>query len=162
MMTLEELEKRIRTLEDIEEIKKLHTHYVNCLLTVQFDDLVECFAEDGVLDIHAGKVKGKQEMLKLFRETLSAHHIGQEGEFLVHPIISVDGDRATGSWLLYNQFAQPRKLEYRPGLLALEDAPDWLQGFYEAKYVRENGVWKISYLKWRCRLISPIPPSEQS
>ena len=159
-MTLEELEKRIRTLEDIEEIKKLQVRYVNCLLKAQFDDIVDCFAEDSVLDLHAGLCNGKQEMLKLFKETLSAHHIGQEGEFVVHPIISVDGDKAKGSWLLYNQYAQPRKFEYRPGLLALENAPDWLQGFYETEYIRENGEWKISRLKWRCRLISPMQPSE--
>lgn len=157
-MTLEELEKRIVVLEDIEEIKKLHVHYVNCLLKAQFDDIVECFAEDSVLDLHAGTVRGKKEMLKLFKEKLSLHHIGQEGEFAVHPIISVDGDKAKGSWLLYIQYAQPRKLAQRPGLLNREDAPDWIQGFYESEYVRERGKWRISRLKWRQRLISPMQP----
>ena len=155
-MTLEELEKRVKVLEDIEEIKQLHVHYVNCLLQVQFEDITECFTEDGILDLHAGTVKGRKAMLALFKDTLSLHHIGQEGEFAVHPIISVDGDKATGSWLFYNQYAQPRKFKHKKGLLERENAPDWIQGFYEAEYARVNGKWKISRLKWRCRLISPM------
>ena len=161
-MTMEQLEKRIKVLEDIEEIQKLHVHYVNCLLLAKFDDIVECFTEDGILDLHAGRVQGKKEMLKLFNDKLSAHHIGQEGAFAVHPIISVDGDKAKGSWLFYNQYAQPRKFEYKPGLIEREYAPDWIQGFYEAEYVRENGKWKISRLKWRYRLMSPLGPAEKA
>ena len=34
-MSLEEIEKRLKVLEDIEEIKQLHVHYVNCLTTVE-------------------------------------------------------------------------------------------------------------------------------
>jgi hypothetical protein len=157
-MNLEQLEKRAKILEDIEEIKKLQIHYINSLIKVQFDELADCFAEGGILDIHAGTVKGRKEILKLFKDKVSLQHIGQEGEFCVHPIITVDGDRAKGSWLLYIQFAQPRKLEQRPGLLARENAPDWQQGYYEAEYIRENGAWKIARLKWRCRLISPMEP----
>ena len=153
---MEELETRIRALEDIEQIKQLQVHYVNSLLLTHFEDMADCFASDGILDIHAGKVQGKEEMMKLFQEKLAVHHIGKEGEFVVHPIITVDEDTAKGSWLLYMQFAQPRKLEHRPGLLEREDAPDWIQGFYEADYIRENGEWKFKYLKWRNRLTSPM------
>lgn len=98
-------------------------------------------------------------MLKLFKDTLSLSHIGQEGEICVHPIVEVSGDKAKGSWLHYIQFAQPRKMQHKPGLLEREYAPDWLQGFYEAEYVREKGEWKISRLRWRCRLMSPLEDS---
>ena len=40
-MSLEEIEKRLKVLEDIEEIKQLHVHYVNCLTTVEWDQAVE-------------------------------------------------------------------------------------------------------------------------
>jgi hypothetical protein len=162
-MNLEQLEKRIKILEDIEEIKKIQYRYINSLVKVQFSDIAECFAKEGVLDIHAGTAKGRKEILKLFTEKIALQHLGQEGEFCVHPLITVDGDKAKGSWLLYLQYAQPRKLKQGPGLLAVEKAPDWLQGFYEAEYVRENGEWKIARLKWRCRLMSPMQPdSDQS
>jgi hypothetical protein len=44
-MTLEELEKRVKVLEDIEAIKQLHVNYVYLLCNLQWDDMVECFAE---------------------------------------------------------------------------------------------------------------------
>jgi hypothetical protein len=40
--------------------------------------------------------------------------------------------------------------------LPTDDAPDWTQGFYEIEYIKENGQWKISSLKWAVRLISPM------
>lgn len=155
-MNLEELEKRVRVLEDIEEIKKLQIRYLNCLILTKWDDLIDCFADDGVIDIHSGIGRGKAEISKIFKERVAVYHIGQEGNLVVHPIISVDGDEAKGSWLLYLQFAQPRKLKPRLAICCADDAPDWQQGFYEAEYVREKGKWKISRLKWRCRLLSPM------
>jgi hypothetical protein len=42
------------------------------------------------------------------------------------------------------------------GELSTDDAPDWLHGYYDMEYVREDGKWKISYLKFRTRLWSPV------
>jgi ketosteroid isomerase-like protein len=154
-MTLEELEKRIQVLEDIEEIKKLQIQYVNSLTQAKWDDVISCFSDDAVVDIHAGYCKGKAEFSKLFKEIVGLTHIGQEGNFVVHPTISVSGDTAKGSWLLYLQFSQPRTLNPRPTILASDQAPDWMQGYYEMEYERVDGKWKISLLKWRCRLITP-------
>jgi hypothetical protein len=156
-MTLEELNKRLSTLEDIEEIKQLQAHYVNCVITTKWDDLVDCFSENGVFNAHAGVARGKKAIKKLFVEEISKNHIGKEGLFAVHPIITVDGDKAKGSWLLYIQYALPRKLETKLTQLPTNDAPDWLQGYYDMKYIKEDGKWKISYLKFRGRLLSPIP-----
>jgi hypothetical protein len=154
-MTLEEIEKRLRVLEDIEEIRQLQSRYVNCLTTIQWDDLVDCFAENGVVDLPTGIARGKKEIEKYFKEKIAITHIGMEGNFVVHPVISVDGDRATASWLLFTYFSMPHKIQIAPALTADEDAPDWMSGFYDMEYVRENGVWKISLLKWRSRLRSP-------
>ena len=160
-MSLEELEKRIQILEDIEQIKELQIRYVNCLITTKWDEIIDCFAINGVLDLNSGKAVGKKAIENHFRKTVALNHIGQEGEFLVHPIVSVDGDKAKGSWLLYIQNAQPRKLKSKPVMLTSDDAPDWMQGYYEAEYIRENGKWKISLLKWRLRLISPLTLLEE-
>jgi hypothetical protein len=155
-MTLEDLEKRIKILEDIEEIKILQANYINYLTTTSWDDLLDCFSDDAVLDINS-KTSGKQELTKLFKEIISKNHIGLEGNFIVQPIISVDGNKAKGKWLLYIQFAQPRKLEGRIDEISSsnDEAPDWMQGYYDMEYTRVNGSWKISYLKWKCRLWSP-------
>jgi hypothetical protein len=155
VMTLEELEKRVKILEDTEEIKTLQIHYVNCLTQAKFDDVIDCFSDDAVVDLHAGLCRGKAEFSRLFKETISLTHIGKEGNFVVHPMITVDGDTAKGSWLLYLQFSQPRILDPIPTILATDQAPDWMQGYYEMEYKRVDGKWKISMLKWRCRLITP-------
>jgi hypothetical protein len=160
-MDLSEMETRLKVLEDIEEIKKLQVRYVNSLLLANYDELLDCFSEDGVVDTHAGLAKSKKEREKLFKGSLAKLHIGQEGEFAVHPIITVEGDKAKASWLLYILWAQPRKLVPKPTILATEDAPDWQQAFYEMEYVREKKKWKISHLKIRNRLISPIQYQEK-
>ena len=80
-----------------------------------------------------------------------------EGNYVLHSIISVDGNKAKGNWLLYTMFSQPHKIQIRPATTADEDAPDWMQGYNEMEYVRENGKWKISLLRWRRRLLSPRP-----
>lgn len=157
-MNLEELDKRLKTLEDTEAVKKLHVQYVNCLNKAEFDDLLNCFAEDAIVDIHAGYAKGQSQITKLFKEELSRTFLGKEGPFAVHPVITIEGDKAKGSWLLYIQFALPRKVALKQGTVII-DAPDWIQGYYEMEYIKKNGEWKISFLKYRNRLASPQPES---
>jgi hypothetical protein len=38
-MPLEELEKRVRVLEDTDQIQKLHVHYLNCLTTASWPEV---------------------------------------------------------------------------------------------------------------------------
>ncbi len=155
-MTSPDFEKRLRTLEDIEEIKQIQAQYVNHLILADFDGVVDCFTEDALVDLHAGTVRGREAMLRLFKEKIALYHRGMEGLFVVHPIISVEGDTAKGNWLLYLQYAAPRTLVPRLSVLNSDQAPDWMQGFYEMEYQRVDGRWKISSLKWRARLVSPL------
>ena len=149
------MEKRVTLLEDTEKIKKLQAHYVNSLNLADYDELLNCFAEEAIVDLHAGYAVGKNQIRDLFKNEISLVHVGQEGPFSVHPIITVNGDNAEGSWLLYIQYARPRKFVHKPVNLSTNEAPDWQQGYYDMKYVKMNGEWKIAYLKWRCRLMSP-------
>jgi hypothetical protein len=155
-MTLKSLGQRILMLEDIEEIKKLQVQYLNCLITTKWDDLIECFAENAVLNLESGSATGREIITKHFKEKVSLNNIGQEGSFVVHPIITIEGNKAKGSWLLYTRFAQPRILKSKPDKRISYEAPDWIQGYYEMEYVRQNGKWKISYLKFDSRLTSPM------
>ena len=160
-MSLEDLEKRVKTLEDMDQIQKLQVHYVNCLTTASWGDVFDCFAENGVIDFPQGVARGKEEIREIFRKTVAQMHVGLEGNFVVHPIVSVEGDTAKGSWLLYIQFCRPRELPEDFVALLGGETPDWMQGFYEMEYVREQGKWKISLLRWRRRLLSPRPLSER-
>jgi hypothetical protein len=150
-MDLKELELKVQLLDDIERIKQLQIRYVNCLITCNWGEIPSLFAKDAVTDIGMhGIVKGKEAVVKLFKEKISRGHQGHEGDFAVHPLIYVDGDKAKGSWLLYLMKQFPHKV--------IDRDLDWEQGFYEAEYLREDGQWKISFLKYRERMSSPRPP----
>ena len=146
---LQEAVKRIRINEDIEQIKQLHTRYVNALTYIDWDDVIKCFAEDSSIDVQfGGLIKGKAKIAKFFKEMLPQIHIGKEGIFTVHPQVTVNGDRAKGNWLMYMMYADHRTWQSRY----------WIQGIYDAEYVRVDGEWKFSYLQWRPRLEPPGPP----
>ena len=108
-MTLQELEKqlketqnalklmesRVRVAEDIQEIQQLQVRYVNALICTEWDDAADCFADNAKIDVYLHKpVTGKTAIVKWFKEELSKTHAGKEGDVCIHPIVSVDGDRA--------------------------------------------------------------------
>ncbi|MCZ7664654.1 MAG: nuclear transport factor 2 family protein [Thermoleophilia bacterium] len=159
-MTVEELEARVRALEDavgalsarvqatedVNEIKQLQRRYVDALIQTHWDDAVACFAEDAIIDVYRhDPVKGKVAIERWFKEELSQTHAGYEGDVLVHPVLSLEGDRAKGSWLLYMMYAYPRTGQ----------ALFWVQGYYDMDYVRENGIWKIAVMRWSERMGLP-------
>jgi hypothetical protein len=143
---ISKLEKKVRVHDDIEEIKQLHYHYVNSLMKTDWHEVNECFAEDAKLDVgydpkgrNKKGTRGKQNIALAFKNNIAKWHVGQEGDFVVHPIITVDGNRAKGSWLLYMMYFFPRTGQ----------SLYWVQGWYDMRYKRENGEWKISMMKWR-------------
>jgi ketosteroid isomerase-like protein len=153
-MTLEEMEKRLRAVEDIEAIKQLQIRYVNYLMLADWDEIMDCFAEDCILDVFVDrdKTQGKAAIERVFREVVSVKHTGSEGDIIVHPLITVNGDRASGNWVIYFLGAETEGWK----------APGWIRGQYDAEYVREkNGQWKFSMLKWRPTLMpgQEIPPA---
>lgn len=134
-MTLEELEKRVKVLEDIEAIKKLHINYVYLLCNLQWEDMLACFAEDATLELpDQGVCKGKKEIRGVFHNVLAKMIKRTDGHFVGQPIISVEGDRAKGHWILHLFFAEPEV--------------KWLQGRQDCEYVRVNGEWKFSSVKF--------------
>jgi hypothetical protein len=155
-MTLEEMEKRLRVLEDIEEIKQLNEYYVENFNPPAWEKIEQCFSKDAVLDVHAGKVKGREEIRKLLTQNISRIHAGVDEYYVVHPRITVDGDRAKGSWLLVELIAKPRKYPFKLPFLPADYVPDWMAGFQTVEYVREDGKWRISLMHWRARHFSPI------
>ena len=146
---LKEAEKKIQLYADIEQCKQLQNKYVNALARIDWDEITSCFAEKGTIDVQfGGFIKGKPKIKKFFHEMLSQIHIGKEGIFAIHPIITVDGDKAHGNWLMYIMYADHRTWASRY----------WLQGIYDVDFVREKGEWKFGFLQWRPRLEPPGPP----
>jgi hypothetical protein len=43
----------------------MQAHYVNTLIITQWDELLDCFIEDGVVDLMAGLARGKEAFTRL-------------------------------------------------------------------------------------------------
>jgi hypothetical protein len=147
-MDLKEIEEKLRILLDIEEIKKLQAYYVSRINPPKWDEIKGCFAKDAVFDTYAGRVRGIELVEKILTENISQIHKGQFAVFIVQPIIEVDGDKARASWGLVELLPDNLKMPFMQG-----DPPKWVYGPYDMEYVREDGKWKISYLKWRSNIL---------
>ena len=150
-MTFEEMEKRLRILEDIEAIKSLQNEYIFHLLNGQWGKMADFFAENAYVNIwRHGKCQGRKQINQLFTENISKVNAGKgrDAHFTVMPVITVDGDHAKGHWMLYIFIADPKT-----GVVSR-----FLQGRYDCEYIRENGKWKFSKLVWT----NPWPLTEES
>ncbi|MCR4420803.1 MAG: nuclear transport factor 2 family protein [Clostridia bacterium] len=136
------LENRVRVLEDMEEIKKLHQNYVYWLCNLQWEDMLDCFVEEAEADILGDRLVGKAAIGEFFHQVLARRVKRSDGHLVAQPVITVEGDRAEGYWILYLFFSEP---EVR-----------WLQGRQECEYVKVGGKWKIRRMKF----IGPWPPPE--
>lgn len=134
-MADKDLEKRIAEVEDIEAIRKLKGRY--CLYVDQRneDGWVSLFTQDGVWESDKfGVHEGREAIRTLFRNipgflSFALHYV-------TNPIIEVDGDRATGNWLLLE-----------PCTFIQGNQPTWGAGRYEEQYVKVGGEWKFKRLK---------------
>jgi uncharacterized protein (TIGR02246 family) len=134
MMTLEDIGKRIQVLEDKEAIRDLHYEYVYALASQQWDDMLECFTEDGVADIFTWGIRhGKKEIEELFKKQFAGKILPTHGHLAAQPVIKVDGDKAEGYWILD---------------MLLPDPVRWIQGRHDVRYTKENGKWKIKHIKF--------------
>jgi hypothetical protein len=140
------LEKKVRRLEDIEEIKKLQRAYGYYLEHMMVDDIIDLFADgdDVELWVTAGKFKGKEGVERLYgyiRQSLP-------GPEFLHQIMQIsgvvdvapDGRSAKGRWYGFGANALP-----------LPDGkvnPGWMNGIYEMEYTKQDGIWKIKKLRW--------------
>ena len=130
------LEKKVRELDDIESIKKLHRDYLFYISNLEMDKALECFAEDIETEVaDYGIQKGKKEVTNFFKERI-AHNVASSNDahFTGQAVVNVDGDTASGHWMFYRLLAHPK-------------TQGWVQGRYDCDYVRENGAWKFKVLK---------------
>ena len=135
-MTLSDIEKRVKTLEDIEEIKKMHQAYIGCLDSLKFDKALENFVEDATAEItNSGVRRGIKEITALYRDMEIERNNVRDGHFACEPNITVDGDKAKGTWTIYILFFKP--------------SVQWVRGHQECDYVKKDGKWKFKNLKFK-------------
>ncbi len=101
------LEERIKKLEDIAEIVNLTSAYGLCInkgwngKSMDFDKLSSIFTKDAIWESTATnvKTKGIDEMIGMLKEKTA--NITFAMHSFTNPIIDINGDTATGNWLMW-------------------------------------------------------------
>ena len=150
-MAPQELEKRLKTLEDsvrtvqdIEEIKNLQKIYGYYLEHWQWEEIVELFSDSPDTSVEAGTgvFLGKESVKRFYshgREKVPPEylHLMPQVNDVVH--IDADGKTAKGRWYGFGALAT---------LIDGETRALWHSGIYENEYVKEGGKWKFKILHW--------------
>lgn len=141
-MSLEELEKRVKAIEDLEEIKKLHQRYINLMDNLKYREVLDLFTDDCTSEVRdSGEKRGKKELEELYTRIATIRGtVRYDGHLAVEPDITVDGDTARGTWLIYMLFSK--------------SAINWVQGRNDCEYKKVDGQWKIRKLKFTRTLAS--------
>ena len=143
-MNLEDLERRLRVLEDIEAIKKLKARYcAYCDNNYDADGIAALFTEEAVWDGgNFGRYEGREAIRTFFRGAprifpFAIHQV-------MNPIIEVEGEQAKGQWYLF-----------QPATLAEGNQAVWLAARYEEEYVKVESEWKFKRLKVLPSFLTP-------
>jgi hypothetical protein len=167
-MTVEELEAKIRvlenqvrTLQDIEEIKKLQRAFGFYLEHWMAEDIIDLFADgpDSTLSIAAGQFRGKENIARLcrrgnpdgeFRKDARPEYLHQVMQLSGVVDVDPDGRTARGRWYGFGANALPAEGGVVPG---------WMNGVYENEYVKESGKWKFKKVRWCMTFNAPYTES---
>jgi hypothetical protein len=157
-MNLEELEKQVTLMEDIQEIENLQRMYGYYFDLQRWQDIVDLFSDnaESVEIVDHGLFKGKEGVRKMYYDW-----IGRGGQpnpfppwvqFVIVQIggvvsVSPDGKTAQGRWQTWLAEAKPYGAFPRQ---------EWLHGYYENRYVKENGKWLFSKLHWNQTICTPF------
>jgi hypothetical protein len=153
---LEQLQRKVETLEDIHAVRTLHFKYGYYIDMCLYDEACDLFAEDGEVRFLNGIYKGKAGARRLycewFRNLFTNGHNGPIHGFLLDHLqlqdivdISANGKTAKGRFRALLLAGQHESKKQR-----IEHFPEqcWEAGIYENLYVKDRGVWKIKRLNY--------------
>ena len=128
--------RRIRELEDHEQIRQIFVDYAKYLDGGDFAGYASLFAEEGVLLAQLGEAVGPAAIEKILEETLGPY-IRSDRPASIHVMnnhrIDIDGDTAKTEVIWFYLTVDP------------DTVPTVLQaGRYVDDLVREHGQWKIA------------------
>jgi len=140
---LARLEGGLKAEEAIRAVKRLQYTYGHYLEFGLWLDLADLFAENAVGQFPTGMVTGKLNLRKYFMAQAGRTAPGlAKGQLNTHlilqPIVTLgpDGRTAKGTW-------------HQMALLGNFGASaSWTGGAYENEYILQNGVWKISRVRY--------------
>jgi hypothetical protein len=137
-------EQQVQRLIDIEDIKILKRRYAAaCDDDYNVEKLGVLFTEDAVWDgAEYGGAATRQGIQDFFSST--PEFVKFALHYVINPIIEVDGDTATGQWLLW-----------QPMVMHEDDQAMVLTARYDEQYVRQDGQWLIKYIKVTVESLGP-------
>ena len=134
-------------LEEVYAIQKLKYAYGRYLDTKDFKAMCSLMVEDVTVAYGGGAITltGRQEVEDYLFKAMGAKTMLSSHVFS-HPEIEVTGDVATGRWALQD-------------VVILEDFSMQILGasYYDDRYVKVDGVWKIKHTGYK-RLYEEIGP----
>jgi hypothetical protein len=158
-MNLEELEKQVQLQEDIQEIEHLQRTYGYYFDNNMWGEIVDLFSEEQTESVEIadhGVFHGKKGIRRIYWDMFNGGGKTRMSppwmQFIVMQIggvvdVAPDGKSAKGRWQTWLCEAKPYGAFNRQ---------EWLHGYYENKYVKENGRWLFSKLYWNNTLCSPF------
>jgi hypothetical protein len=144
---LSELENKVRVLDDIEAIKKLERYYGYYIEHWMYEDIIDCFSDspDTELNINVGVYSGKAGIRRYFegekRRSQNPELLHQVMQLSGIVDINPDGKTAHGRWYGFGCVSIP-------GVGDKGVIQNISGGIYTAKYIKEDGKWKILKLIW--------------
>ena len=147
------LAARLQRLEDIEAIRALKARYCErCDADYDPDGLAALFTEDAIWDggNTFGVARGREAIRRHFQGASSRVAIARHQ--VMNPIIEVEGDDATGHWLLFQPCTNAGTDE---GGERVDEAV-WLAATYADTYRREGGRWLICGTTIEVSFFSPF------
>jgi|GEM_PF-4154422 len=140
---MEAMQKQLDDLQAVVDIEKLQTQYLDYVIYNKLDEVCTLFSEKGVLDVFQEKepARGAKEITATFQERKAmVDEDMKKGNRAImfdgSPIITVEGNTAKSSFLLFNMMSMDSQS------IGVQ------QGSYNLEFIKENGQWKISYLKY--------------
>ena len=156
------LEDRVRAIEDIEAIRALKAYYARCADEKYTDDhrrkpqaeidaitrrqVEATFTEDAVWD--GGPQFGIRDGREAIYDGLRAGGWNFSLHYFVSPVITLDGDRAHGSWMLW-----------QPCTLTKDDRAMLMSATTEDDYVRTSAGWRMRRMRFTLKFITPFDRS---
>lgn len=149
-MDLQELEREVTRLEDLQEIEDLQQKYGYYMDSHHREEVVDLFSDNTEsIEIESvGLFLGKEGVKKFFLD----NDLIEKGETAVpgwihilimmsQDVIDIDpsGRTAKGRWNTW--LAEAMMVGGIP-------RQQWVQGYYENEYVKEEGKWKFKKLSW--------------
>lgn len=134
---------------DRDEINQLKSRYGALVDQLAVDprpddaeQVARLFTSDAVVDMTFSKIfgiyRGHAEIVKLYTELMAPNYHWMWHSFHT-PLITVDGDQATGRWTIYS-LVLPKSREKT-------DAPHAFHGHYDDQFRRTAEGWKHSRLR---------------